>query len=234
MFPLSPRLVYLFSFTMENARQQLLSLIASVSFKLGHFKLSSGGTSDYYLDCRLTTLHAEGARLTARVVLDEIKRHGWNPRAIGGMTLGADPIVTAVAMLSAQERLSRAGSGSSGQPASGVGESGQGLIHGFLVRKAEKSHGMEQRIEGYREAGARAVIVEDVVTTGASTISAIGAARAAGFEIAGVLCLVEREDANGRPALEQAAAPAPFVRLFTAEDIRQEHLRQLAAEKASR
>ena len=124
--------------------------------------------------------------------------------------------------------------GASGQPASSVGESGHGLIHGFLVRKAEKSHGMEQRLEGYREAGARAVIVEDVVTTGASTISAIAAARAGGFEIAGVLCLVEREDANGRPALEQAAAPAPFVRLFTAEDVRQEHLRQLADAKASR
>ncbi len=217
---------------MENARQQLLSLIASLSFKLGHFKLSSGGTSDYYLDCRLTTLHAEGARLTARVVLDEIQRRGWNPRAIGGMTLGADPIVAAVAMLSAQERLLRADRGASGQAARD--ESGEGFIHGFLVRKAEKSHGMEQRLEGYREAGVRAVIVEDVVTTGASTISAIGAARAGGFEIAGVLCLVEREDANGRPALEQAAAPAPFVRLFTAEDIRQEHLRQLAAAKASR
>jgi len=234
---------------MENPRQQLLSLIASISFKLGHFKLSSGGTSDYYLDCRLTTLHADGARLTARVVLDEIKRRGWNPRAIGGMTLGADPIVAAVAMLSAQERLQRADSGASRQSSTEAGGTAQGpgspantlsfagvegLIHGFLVRKAEKSHGMEQRIEGYREPGARVVIVEDVVTTGASTISAIAAARAAGFEVAGVLCMVEREDANGRPALEQAAAPAPFVRLFTAEDIRQEHLRQLAAAKASR
>jgi len=65
---------------MDNPRQQLLSLIASLSFKLGHFKLSAGGTTDYYLDCRLTTLHAEGARLTARVVLDEIRRRGWNPR----------------------------------------------------------------------------------------------------------------------------------------------------------
>jgi orotate phosphoribosyltransferase len=215
--------VYLFSFTMQTPRQQLLSLIASISFKLGHFKLSSGGTSDYYLDCRLTTLHAEGARLTARVVLDEIKRRGWNPRAIGGMTLGADPIVTAVAMLSAQEAQAAVAAVAEARAAD------QGLIHGFLVRKAEKSHGMEQRLEGYREPGVRAVIVEDVVTTGASTISAITAARAAGFEIAGVLCLVEREDANGRPALEQAASPAPFIRLFTAEDVRQEHLRQLAA-----
>jgi orotate phosphoribosyltransferase len=215
---------------MDNPRQQLLSLIASLSFKLGHFKLSAGGTTDYYLDCRLTTLHAEGARLTARVVLDEIRRRGWNPRAIGGMTLGADPIVAAVAMLSAQERLRRA-EAAGASAAAGPGAAGHGLIHGFLVRKAEKAHGMEQRVEGYREPGARAVIVEDECTTGASTIAAIGAARACGFRIEGVICLVEREDANGRPAVEQAASPAPFISLFTAQEVRGEHLRQLAAEK---
>lgn len=219
---------------MEDSRHHLLSLLAYLSFKLGHFKLSAGGTTDYYLDCRLTTLHAEGARLTARVVLDEIRRRGWNPRAIGGMTLGADPIVAAVAMLSAQERLRRAERAGTddveGLPtAEDPRTAGFGLIHGFLVRKAEKAHGMEQRVEGYREPGARAIIVEDVCTTGASTISAIRAARAVGFEIMAVICLVEREDANGRPAVEQAAAPAPFISLFTAEEVRQEHKRQLAA-----
>jgi orotate phosphoribosyltransferase len=124
------------SFIMENARQQLLRLLASLSFKLGHFKLTSGGTSDYYIDCRLTTLHAEGARNTARAVLDEIERRGWHPDAIGGMTLGADPIVTAVAMLSAQQKQTRA----AGSPQS----PGPGLIHGFLVRSGESSrHGAE-------------------------------------------------------------------------------------------
>jgi orotate phosphoribosyltransferase len=207
---------------MENARQQLLRLLASLSFKLGHFKLTSGGTSDYYIDCRLTTLHAEGARNTARAVLDEIERYGWHPDAIGGMTLGADPIVTAVAMLSAQLQQARAAGSLQSPP-------GPGLIHGFLVRKAEKAHGMGQRLEGYRKQGARAVIVDDVCTTGASTISAIQASREAGFEIVGVLCLVEREEAHGRGAVEKAAFPAPFVSLFTDSDVRQEHLQQLAA-----
>jgi orotate phosphoribosyltransferase len=206
---------------MENARQQLLRLLALLSFKLGHFKLTSGGTSDYYIDCRLTTLHAEGARNTARAVLDEIERQGWHPDAIGGMTLGADPIVTAVAMLSAQLQQARA-AGSLQSP-------GPGLIHGFLVRKAEKAHGMGQRLEGYRKQGARAVIVDDVCTTGASTINAIQAAREDGFEIVGVLCLVEREEAHGRGAVEKAAFPASFVSLFTDNDVRQEHLQQLAA-----
>jgi len=207
---------------MENARQQLLRLLASLSFKLGQFKLTSGGTSDYYVDCRLTTLHGEGARNTARAVLDEIERHGWHPDAIGGMTLGADPIVTAVAMLSAQLQQARA----TGRPQS----PGSGLIHGFLVRKAEKAHGMGQRIEGYRRPGARAVIVDDVCTTGASTINAIQAAREAGFEVVGVMCLVERQEAHGRDGVEKAAFPAPFFSLFTDNDVRQEHLQQLAAE----
>src|SRR6266540_2377287 len=88
---------------MSSARQQLLALLAKQSFRLGEFKLSSGGTSDYYIDCRTTTLHAEGAEFTARVFLDEIQRHNWRPQAIGGLTMGADPIVVAVAMLSAQE-----------------------------------------------------------------------------------------------------------------------------------
>lgn len=201
---------------MENFRQQLLRLLSLLSFKLGNFKLTSGGTSDYYIDCRLTTLHAEGARLTACVFLEEIQRRGWRPRAIGGMTLGADPIVVAVAMLSAQQRQA-GGESPPDRP---------GLIHGFLVRKAEKTHGMGRRIEGYGEKGAPVVIVDDVCTTGGSTIQAIEAAREFGFEIAGVMCLVEREEAQGRAAVEKAAAPAPFVSLFTANDVRREHLLQ--------
>ncbi len=86
---------------MPDARQQLLALLSQQSFRLGQFKLSSGGTSDYYIDCRTTTLHAEGARLTGRVFLDEIERRNWRPQAIGGLTMGADPIVVSVAMLSA-------------------------------------------------------------------------------------------------------------------------------------
>jgi orotate phosphoribosyltransferase len=202
---------------MPSERQQLLTLLAQKSFRLGEFKLSAGGTSDYYIDCRATTLDAEGARLTSRVFLDEIYRRGWTPTAIGGLTMGADPIVVGVAMLTAQQVQARALRGNTGDEG--------WLIHGFLVRKAEKAHGTGQRIEGFREKGTRVVIVDDVCTTGASTVQALEAARAFGFEVAGVICLVERLEAQGRPNVERAAAPASFVSIFTSADIREEHLR---------
>ena len=194
-------------------------MLAEKSFRLGEFKLSSGGTSDYYIDCRATTLDAEGARLTGRTFLDELYRRGWTPQAIGGMTLGADPIVVSVAMLTAQQVQSR-------RPVREHAEAEEAwLIHAFIVRKGEKGHGTGQRIEGFREKGARVVIVDDVCTTGASTVEAIRAAREFGFEVIGVLCLVERQEAGGRPNVEQAAAPAPFASIFTAAEIREEHLR---------
>jgi orotate phosphoribosyltransferase len=99
-----------------------------------------------------------------------------------------------------------------------------GTLHGFLVRKAEKQHGTGQRIEGFREKGTRVVIVDDVCTTGSSTVQAINAAREFGFEVVGVMCLVERQDAHGRPSVEKAAAPAPFISIFTANEVRKEHL----------
>jgi len=202
-------------------RQELLAILARKSFRLGEFKLSSGGTSDYYIDCRTTTLDGDGARLTGRVFLDEIFRQGWEPDAIGGLTMGADPIVVSAAMLSAQQTQSRRP-----RPDTSPGGADYHLIHGFLVRKAEKTHGTGQRIEGYREKGAKVVIVDDVCTTGSSTIQAIEAAREFGFEVVGVIALVEREEAKGRVAVEQAATPAKFVCIFTADDIRQEHLHQ--------
>jgi orotate phosphoribosyltransferase len=186
---------------MHSARQNLLSTLAHKSFRLGEFKLSSGGTSDYYIDCRTTTLDAKGSRLTGEVFLEEIRQHGWKAQAIGGLTMGADPIVVAVSVVS-------------------------GELNGFLVRKAEKQHGTGQRIEGFREKGARVVIVDDVCTTGASTVQAIEAAREFGFEVIGAMCLVEREEAKGRPNVERAAAPAPFISIFTANDVRRQHVLQ--------
>jgi len=186
---------------MSSSRQGLLRLLAHKSFRLGKFKLSSGATSDYYIDCRTTTLDAKGSRLTGKVFAEEIKRQGWKPQAIGGLTMGADPIVTSVSVVS-------------------------GELHGFLVRKAEKQHGTGQRIEGFRDKGARVVVVDDVCTTGASTVQAIAAAREFGFEIVGVMCLVEREEAKGRPIVEKAADPAPFISIFTAADVRAEHISQ--------
>lgn len=204
---------------MSSPREQLLEILAEKSFRLGEFKLSSGATGDYYIDCRATTLDAEGARLTGRVFYDAILERGWSPQAIGGLTLGADPIVVSVAVLSAQRLRGRASDSGNKTPETH-------LIHGFLVRKAEKAHGTGQRIEGFRETGAPVVIVDDVCTTGASTVQAIEAAREFGFNILGVMCLVEREEAGGRAIVEKAAAPAPFIAIFTATEVREEHLRQ--------
>jgi len=208
--------------------QQLLSLLARLSFRLGHFQLSSGATSDYYIDCRTTTLHAEGGRLTGEAILDLLNENGIQADAVGGLTLGADPIVSNVATASAWRA---------------VFNPGAPLLHGFLVRKAEKTHGTGRRIEGFLKEGARVVIVDDVCTTGASTIIAIEAAREAGMTVAAVVCIVEREEANGRPAVEASAQngvtgdrssslgceEAPFLRLFTANDVRAEHVKQLGS-----
>jgi orotate phosphoribosyltransferase len=191
----------------------LLTLLARTSFRLGQFKLSSGGTSDYYIDCRTTTLHAEGGRLTGHAVLELLEENYIDAEAVGGLTMGADPIVSNVATASAWRAQH--------DPA-------LPLLNGFLVRKAEKAHGTGRRIEGFCRSGARAVIVDDVCTTGASTINAIEAAREAGMVIAAAVCIVEREEANGRPAVEAAAAGAPFLRLFTASQVRTEHVKQLS------
>src|SRR3982074_1593216 len=164
---------------MSMARQELLKLLAHKSFRLGEFQLSSGSTSDYYIDCRVTTLDARGAQLVGEVFLAEIREQGWEADAIGGLTMGAAPIVVAVAVIS-------------------------GTMHGFLARKAEKQDGTVHRNEGCREKGAAVVIVDDVCTTGSSTVQAIEAAREYGFEVVGVMCLVGRPDAPGRPTIEKA------------------------------
>jgi len=201
--------------TTQSHAQQLLTLLARTSFRLGQFKLSSGGTSDYYIDCRTTTLHAEGGRLTGEAILDLLNEHGVQADAVGGLTMGADPIVSNVATASAWRAQHNPEAP---------------LLHGFLVRKAEKAHGTARRIEGFCREGARVVIVDDVCTTGASTITAIEAAREAGMAVAAVVCIVEREEANGRPAVEAAAAGAPFLRLFSANNVRAEHVKQLDAQ----
>ena len=199
--------------TTPTHSQQLLGLLARISFRLGQFKLSSGGTSDYYIDCRTTTLHAEGGRLTGHAILELLEVNNIEAEAVGGLTMGADPIVSNVATASAWRAIHNPGAP---------------LLHGFLVRKAEKAHGTGRRIEGFCKQGARVVIVDDVCTTGGSTINALDAAREAGMVIAAVVCIVERQEANGRPAVEGAAQGAPFLSLFTARDVRAEHIRQQA------
>jgi len=196
-----------------NHRSSLLHLLSRISFKLGDFTLSSGAKSDYYIDCRTTTLHAEGARLTGLAILDLLRENKLKPAAVGGLTMGADPIVSAVSIASATRALEHPNAA---------------LIHGFLVRKAEKAHGTGRRIEGFFEKSAPVVVVDDVCTTGASTITAVEAAKDSGMKVVAALCLVEREEAKGRPAVEAACDGAPFLRLFTADDVRAAHIAQMA------
>lgn len=198
---------------MANHRASLLQLLSRISFKLGEFTLSSGGKSDYYIDCRLTTLHAEGGRLTGLAILDLLHQHKLHPVAVGGLTLGADPIVSNVATATAWNAQQHPNSP---------------LIQGFLVRKAEKTHGTGRRIEGFAEKDAPVLIVDDVCTTGASTVTAIQAAKDAGMKVIAAVCLVEREEAKGRPAVEAACDGAPFLSLFTAHEVRAAHVAQLA------
>ncbi len=196
-------------------RAALLRLLAQLSFKLGSFTLASGAVSDHYIDCRVTTLHAEGARLTGLALLDLLNEHGLHPAAVGGLTMGADPVVSSVSIASAQ----RAHGGAAGANAA--------LVHGFLVRKGEKAHGMRRRIEGFWQAGAPVAIVDDVCTTGGSTIEAIEAAHQSGLQVIAAACLVERAEAGGRANVEAALGGAPFLRLFTADDVRRAHIAQL-------
>jgi orotate phosphoribosyltransferase len=182
----------------------LLNLIAQLSFKLGDFTLASGAKSDYYIDCRTTTLHAEGGRLTGLAFYELIRQHIPDADAVGGLTMGADPLVSNTASASAWYALDHPGTK---------------LVQGFLVRKAEKAHGTGRKVEGFLQKDAKVVIVDDVCTTGGSTITAIEAAREAGMTVAGVLCLVDREQ-GGRANIEKAAAGAPFIALFTASDVR--------------
>ena len=207
-----------------DSRTQLLDLLATLSFTLGDFTLASGQKSDYYIDCRVTTLHAEGGRLSGIVLLDLIRQHFPEAVAIGGLTMGADPLVSNTASASAWEFADHTEFRELA-PEEDHGEA-PSLVHGFLVRKAEKTHGTGRRIEGFKQPGAQVVIVDDVCTTGGSTITAIEASREAGMHVLGILCLVDREQ-GGRLQIERALAEVPseqnplFISVFTANDVRQ-------------
>jgi orotate phosphoribosyltransferase len=160
--------------SVASDREQLKRLLAARSVRRGDFKLASGLTSNIYVDAKLTTLHAPAMPLVGRLFLDKIRQRGWKPRAIGGLVLGADPIVSAVARESVDDDIP---------------------IDAFLVRKTAKTHGLEKFIEGVNEtAGLPVVIVDDVCTTGGSTIEAIEKARGAGMMVLGAICLVDREE----------------------------------------
>ncbi len=187
----------------SDLRTALLRILATHSFRLGEFTLASGQRSDYYIDCRTTTLHAEGGRLSGLVFYDLIREHIPRAVAVGGLTMGADPLVSNTASASAWAVADNAQvlelSSELDLRGASVPSKAPHFLHGFLVRKAEKTHGAGRRIEGFLEPGANVVIVDDVCTTGGSTMIAIEAAREAGMLVTGVLCLVDRGQ-GGRSA----------------------------------
>ncbi len=152
-----------------EARTRLLQIVRDKALKRGDFTLASGKKSDYYLDCRLVTLDPEGLVLLSRLILRELK--GTGVEAVGGLTLGADPIAAGVAALSHLE----------GTP-----------LRAFIVRKETKGHGTQKRIEGTLPKGAKVAIVEDVMTTGGSALEAAREVEKAGATVAKVFCLVDR------------------------------------------
>ena len=178
---------------MENEREQLRLLLKSQSLMFGDFTLASGKKSTFYFDSKRTTLLPDGAWLTAREVLRLVREHRIQADAIGGLTLGADPIVCPVAALSHAEG-----------PA----------MRAFIVRKEAKEHGTGRRIEGNLTPRSRVVIVDDVVTTAGSTIKAIEAAEAEGHTVVAVVCLVDREE-GGAAKL----AGYPFYPVFKRSEI---------------
>lgn len=167
----------------------------SVSVRFGDFLLASGARSSYYVDCRLTTMSAAGQALIGPLALQAIRGAGWAPRAIGGLTMGADPVSYAIARASVDASP---------------------IIDAFSVRKAAKEHGTGRTIEGNFAAGDAVVVIEDVITSGGSAITAIQAVRDAGGRVLGVFAVVDRE-AGGRAAIE--AAGVPVVSLVTAGEL---------------
>ena len=168
--------------TPANTRHRLRDLLDDRAARTGEITLSNGAKSNFYFDCKPVTLSADGAYLVGMAFLDALDRLPDRPQAVGGLTHGADPIVSSMVVLS-QVR---------GCP-----------IDGFYVRKEAKRHGTKRRIENPPEPGTKVVIVDDVVTTGGSLLNAVREAREAGCEVIGVLALVDREEQGGAARIGQ-------------------------------
>jgi orotate phosphoribosyltransferase len=176
-------------------QELLTSLLAKRSSKKGHFILASGRESEFYIDARLTTMSPDGLAVIGRLGLSALQQSGWRVDAIGGMTLGADPVSYAISYASA----------GTSHP-----------LRAFTVRKEAKTHGTGKLIEGPFSPGDKAVVIEDVITTGGSALRAIEAVRAAGGAISGVLAVVDRQE-GGREKLESAGVSV--IALTTARQI---------------
>lgn len=175
---------------MPAERERLIDLIRQRSFEMSDtpsFQLSSGGMSRYYFNMKPVTQSPEGLAIIGNLFLDRIEQLEARPRAIGGLTMGADPISAAVAMAS----FSR-------PPG----------IEAFVIRKEPKKHGMALQLEGYVKKGDTVIIVDDVVTTGASTIKAIEVAESQGVKILAVIVLLDRQEQNGMENILARGYPA--------------------------
>jgi orotate phosphoribosyltransferase len=171
-------------------RDELLTLIKDLAVVHGRVTLSSGREADYYIDLRRVTLHHAAAPLIGRVMLELVA--DWRPAAVGGLTLGADPVATAIMHASAANAASSTSAGTANSTQT---------VDAFVVRKEGKKHGMQRRIEGPDVAGRRVVVLEDVSTTGGSPLTAVEALREDGAEVVGVAVIVDR---GARAAIEAA------------------------------
>jgi len=208
--------------SLEADRSRLLELLRSLSFERRRVVLASGKESDFYIDCKRTALTAEGHALVGRLLWDRVRRLEPPVRAVGGLTLGADPLASAIAMWSFLEWERRR---AEGQPDGAAPEraGGPGALHppgtidAFIVRKEPKEHGTGQWIEGRRTIpdGSRVAVLEDVVTSGGSALRAIERCRSEGLVVAACLALVDRRE-GGREAI--GAQGVPLVALYARED----------------
>lgn len=180
---------------MSDDRTRLRAVLLERSLRRGDFTLASGARSTYYVDARTTTMSGIGQVLIGRLGLAAMDEAGWRPRAIGGLTLGADPVAYAIAHAATLDGRE---------------------LDAFTVRKQPKDHGTGRRIEGGLEAGASVVVTEDVVTTGGSALRAIEALAEVGASVLGVLAVVDREQ-GGRERLQEAGYT--LVSLFSATEL---------------
>ena len=183
----------------EKMRQRLIELILERTFKFTDeptFKLASGTMSNFYFNCKPTTLNSEGMYLVGNLLYEMIKgRRSWKVKGVGGLTLGADPVANAIAYTSYLK----------GEP-----------VEAFVVRKEPKKHGTMLWIEGNVKNGDKVVIAEDVITTGGSSKKAIERARECGLKVLGVVVLIDRQE-GGREAIESLGVPVKV--LLTKEEI---------------
>ena len=187
----------------QTDRDRLLQILAEKSFmysKTGSFKLASGKMSSYYVNCKTTTYDPEGINLGGKLVYDTAA--GYSPDGVGGLTLGADPIAIAAAAESYRR----------GKP-----------FKAFVVRKQVKEHGTSLPVEGDMKSGEKVVILEDVITTGASALTAVEAARGFGLEVLAVVALVDRQE-GGRERIEKEGVSVKSV--FSKEQLLNRYLEQ--------